>query len=58
MYNLIETKGLEHDKTFYVEVVYNNEVLGKGFEKSLKQAQQEAALNALVNLKLIDREKI
>ncbi len=58
VYNLIETKGLEHDKTFYVEVVYNNEVLGKGFEKSLKQAQQEAALNALVNLKLIDREKI
>ena len=49
-YNLIDEKGKEHDKTFFIEVSFEGKVIGKGSAKSIKQAQIEAALDAIKNL--------
>lgn len=46
-YQLIEEKGLPHDRTFVVEVLYEDTVLGKGQGKTKKAAEQMAALDAL-----------
>lgn len=51
-YKIIKEEGRAHDKTFFVEVVFNNEVIGFGCAKSIKNAQQEAAKNAIENLKI------
>ncbi len=53
--NYVTTKeiGAAHDKTFYVDVIYNDKVIGKGKASSIKKAQQEAAYNAIKKLKLI-----
>lgn len=53
-YILVEEVGKAHNKTFYVEVKFNDEIIGKGSAKSIKKAQSEAAFNALKNLKLIE----
>lgn len=47
VYRVYKEKGPAHDKTFFVEVLYNNLVLGKGFGKSKKKAEQMAAKDAL-----------
>ena len=47
VYKTVLEKGPAHDKTFYVEVYYNEMVLGKGKGKSKKEAEQEAAKYAL-----------
>lgn len=49
-YNLVDEQGAQHDKTFFIEVEFNNEVIGKGSAKSIKEAQQEAAMNAIKNI--------
>ncbi|HKL73180.1 MAG TPA: ribonuclease III [Candidatus Onthovivens sp.] len=46
-YSLIEEKGPPHDKTFFVEVSFNNIVLGRGTGKTKKAAEQKAAEEAL-----------
>lgn len=46
-YELLEETGPDHDKTFYVSVSIDNEVLGKGLGKSKKEAEQNAARHAL-----------
>ena len=56
VYNLIDEKGKEHDKTFYVEVSFQDKTIGKGSAKSIKQAQVEAAIDAINNLG-INKEK-
>lgn len=50
IYTLIDEKGKEHDKTFFVEVSFMDEIIGKGSAKSIKQAQVEAAIDAIKNL--------
>ena len=50
-YNVIKESGPDHDKVFYVEVVWKNEVLGTGFGKSKKQAEQQAAKEAITKIK-------
>lgn len=55
-YNVIKESGPDHDKVFYVEVVWKNEVLGTGFGKSKKQAEQQAAKEAITKIK--DSRKI
>ena len=45
--------GEAHNKTFYVDVIYNNEVIGKGSALSIKKAEKEAAYNAIKKLNLI-----
>ena len=49
-YNLIKEEGPAHDKTFTVEVVIDNIIYGIGSGGSKKEAEQEAAKNALNKL--------
>ena len=46
-YVTVETKGPAHDRTFKVQVIYNNIVLGEGVGKSKKKAEEMAAKSAL-----------
>jgi ribonuclease-3 len=50
-YNLSEERGPDHDKTFHVEVIVDDVILGSGVGKTKKSAQQEAAKEALEKLK-------
>jgi ribonuclease-3 len=49
-YRLVSERGPDHDKTFTVEVMVNETVLGKGIGKSKKEAETEAARSALEKL--------
>jgi len=49
-YNVIKEEGPDHDKTFYVEVKWKDEVLGRGLGKSKKEAEQHAAKEAIDRL--------
>lgn len=55
VYVLAGEKGPDHDKRFDVEVHLNSNVIGRGFGRSKKQAEQEAAKEAL-HLMGIDQE--
>ena len=46
-YNVIGEEGPDHDKSFTVEVKLNSNQIGTGFGKSKKQAEQQAAKEAL-----------
>lgn len=46
-YELVKEEGPSHDRTFTVDVIVDNIVLGKGVSKSKKEAEQNAAKNAL-----------
>lgn len=46
-YVLIDQIGPDHDKRFLVDVCLNNNVIGKGRGKSKKEAEQQAAKEAL-----------
>ena len=46
-YVLVSESGPEHDKTFEVEVLFNDKKIGEGSGKSKKQAEQEAARKAI-----------
>lgn len=46
-YVVTDEEGPAHDKTFYVEVLFNGIVLGKGKGKSKKAAEEDAAKDAL-----------
>ncbi|NGX56292.1 MAG: Ribonuclease 3 [Candidatus Anoxychlamydiales bacterium] len=50
-YKLINAEGPEHEKIFFVQVYVNNEPLGKGSGSCKKTAEQNAANDALSNLK-------
>lgn len=47
VYELLAQQGREHEKTFSVRVVWENQVLGQGAGRSKKQAETAAALAAL-----------
>jgi ribonuclease-3 len=47
VYETVSQTGPEHEKTFAVQVVWENRVLGKGSGRSKKQAETAAALAAL-----------
>ncbi len=49
-YHLIEEKGPSHNKTFTVEAKVNGIVYGTGTASSKKEAEQEAAKNAMEKL--------
>lgn len=53
-YNLVEESGPEHDKLFVVEVVVDGQVLGRGQGRTKKAAEQQAAYQALLDLKSPD----
>lgn len=50
-YDLLEENGPEHDKSFVVEVVMEDEKLGKGQGRTKKAAEQQAAYQALLRLR-------
>ena len=54
-YKVINQEGPEHNKLFTVEVQINHLALGIGKGRTKKQAEQEAASNALKNLDLIEK---
>jgi ribonuclease III len=49
-YELVKEEGPDHDKTFSVNILLDNKILGSGSGKSKKQAEQEAARVALERL--------
>ena len=51
VYKILEEKGPEHDKFFRIATYINNKNLGEGIGKSKKQAEENAAKNALKNLR-------
>jgi ribonuclease-3 len=53
-YRLLKTEGPPHDRTFTVEVLYKQQVLGEGTAKSLKEAQNKAAIIALEQVKRLE----
>jgi ribonuclease-3 len=46
-YVIVEESGPSHDKTFKIQVKIDNIIYGEGIAHSKKQAEQEAAKNAL-----------
>jgi len=52
-YNVVDEIGAAHNKTFFVEIEYQNEIIGKGSAKSIKLAQQNAASEALKRLGVV-----
>jgi ribonuclease-3 len=46
-YEVEREEGPAHDRVFYVKVVWRNRVLGRGSGRSKKEAEQEAAREAL-----------
>ncbi|MBN1780151.1 ribonuclease III [bacterium] len=52
-YHIVKEKGPDHHKEFTVEVIFNDQVLGKGQGNSKKRAEQAAARDALQNLGLL-----
>lgn len=50
-YRVLETKGPDHERIFTVEVYLGNTVLGRGRGASKKNAEQQAAGDALLRLK-------
>lgn len=53
-YKLISEAGPDHDKTFEVHLFVSGKAIGQGSGKSKKQAEQEAARNALEGILLVD----
>ncbi|QUH27305.1 ribonuclease III [Serpentinicella alkaliphila] len=51
-YNVVNTYGPDHDKTFDVEVVTSDKVIGTGRGKSKKEAEQNAAKQAIERVNL------
>ncbi len=54
-YKVITAEGPEHNKLFTVEVHIHEKALGIGKGRTKKQAEQEAASNALKNLDIIEQ---
>lgn len=51
-YKVVFEEGPDHNKVFYTEVVVKSKVLGKGFGKSKKEAEQNAAKIAIEGLEV------
>lgn len=56
IYEVLEESGPSHDKTFVVGVFVDQVLLAKGIGKSKKEAEQDAARNALNYLSLKENE--
>lgn len=50
VYTLLSTEGPAHSRVFKMSVSYNNRVLATGIGASKKQAEQNAARNAIIEL--------
>lgn len=52
-YRVDRETGPDHKKVFYVSVLINDKVIGSGAGSNKKQAEQNSARNALINLGVI-----
>lgn len=50
-YSIVNECGPDHNKSFTAEVSYQNQVIGTGLGRSKKIAEQNAAYNAMKNIK-------
>lgn len=57
VYKVSKETGAAHAKEFYVDVVYEGNILASGRGKSKKAAQQDAALNACKKLNLLTTQE-
>lgn len=48
-YKLVKEEGPEHNKLFTIDLFFNGDKIGEGQGRSKKQAEQEAAHNAILN---------
>jgi ribonuclease III len=55
-YHVLNESGPEHEKQFQASVMIGGEIKGTGWGKSKKQAEQEAARNALGQLEIQNKE--
>jgi ribonuclease-3 len=55
-YRVMNESGPDHDKRFQASVMIGDEVKGQGWGKSKKEAEQEAARDALEELQIADRK--
>lgn len=51
-YVLVDEEGPDHDKVFHMQVVVKKKALGRGAGKSKKESEQNAAREALKNIRL------
>lgn len=51
-YKVVSEEGPDHNKIFYTEVLVKSNVLGKGFGRSKKEAEQNAAKIALERMEV------
>lgn len=49
-YETVSESGPAHDKNFIIQVIHENKILGKGEGKSKKEAEQNAAYNAILKI--------
>lgn len=56
-YEVLEESGPAHDKTFLVGVYVGNELLATGKGKSKKEAEQDAAKNALIKFEFFNESE-
>ncbi len=56
-YRVRRESGAEHDRRFSVQVLFDNEVMGEGAGRSKKEAEQEAAKDALEVIERARRAK-
>ncbi|MEN3037971.1 MAG: ribonuclease III [Candidatus Kryptonium sp.] len=54
-YRVVKVEGPEHERTFTVEVLLGDQVVGTGQGKSKKEAEKLAAYDALLKLGIIDK---
>jgi len=52
-YTLDQSDGPEHNKTFYINLIFNGECVSQGIGKSKKEGEQNAAKNYLLEVKNI-----
>ena len=50
VYKVLDEKGPEHKRIFKIGVYFNNKILGSGIAPSKKEAEEEAAKEALTNV--------
>jgi dsRNA-specific ribonuclease len=56
-YRVMNESGPDHDKRFQASALIGDEVKGMGWGKSKKEAEQEAAKNALEEINKISNDK-
>ena len=53
-YEIIDEKGVPHDKTFTTVVYLNNKLMGEGLGKNKKESEQAAAKEAILELRWLN----